>query len=131
MLLPHDLHVHILVVVAVHGRHGAFVPQPEVDGVGALFEGYAGPGDVGWDVVEEGVVFGAEVVVFCFGLKGWLEGEMKWICRLESGMVGRRTSLSVLDIPYLRQRGNGRRTVLLYVLQEIDEILFSLVWFDE
>jgi hypothetical protein len=46
-------------------------------------------------------------------------------------MVGRRTSLSVLDIPYLGQRGNGRRTVLLYVLQEIDEILFGLVWFDE
>jgi hypothetical protein len=64
VLLPDDLHVYVFVVVAVHGCHGALVPQPEVDGVCVLFEGDAGPGDVGGDVGEEGVVFGAEVVVF-------------------------------------------------------------------
>jgi hypothetical protein len=64
VLLSDDLHVYVFVVVAVHGCHGALVPEPEVDGVGALFEGDAGPGDVGGDVGEEGVVFSAEVVVF-------------------------------------------------------------------
>ena len=44
---------------------------------------------------------------------------------------GRRTGLSVLYVPDLRRRGNGCRTVLLDILQEIDEILFGLVWFDE
>jgi len=64
VLLPDDLHVYVFVVVAVQGRHGAFVAEPEVYGVGVLFEGDAGPGDVGGDVGEEGVVFGAEVVIF-------------------------------------------------------------------
>lgn len=43
----------------------------------------------------------------------------------------RRTSLSVFYVSYLGRRGNGGCTVLLYVLQEIDEVLFGLVWFDE
>lgn len=76
MLPPDDLHVHVLVVVAVQGRCGALVAQPEVDGVCALLEGDARPGDVGGDVGEEGLVFSAEVVVFWLldrglGLVGW------------------------------------------------------------
>jgi hypothetical protein len=48
----------------------------------------------------------------------------------ERGMA-RRTSLSIFYVPNLRWRWNGCCTVLLYVLQEIDEILFGLVRFDE
>ena len=47
------------------------------------------------------------------------------------GKGERRTCLGVLDVPDLGRRGCRCCTVSLYVLQELDEILFGLVWFDE
>ena len=38
-------------------------PDPEVDGVGVLLQGYPRPGDVLLDVREQGGIFVAEVVI--------------------------------------------------------------------
>ena len=84
MLVPGNLHVHVLVVVLVQRGDGARVADPQVDGVGVAGEGDACEGNGGGDVAEEGKVFGAEVVVlglgvadlFCF-LRGlFLVGEV-------------------------------------------------------
>lgn len=45
VLLPGHLHVHVLVVVAVHGRRRERVAHPHVDGVGLLVQRDAGKGD--------------------------------------------------------------------------------------
>ena len=72
MFPAEDLDVDVLVVVLVQGGGGEGVADPEVDGVGALLEGDASPGDVALDVGEEGGVFTAQVVVFCGRQRGCL-----------------------------------------------------------
>ena len=78
---------------------------------------------------EEGGVFGAEVVVL-FETSLELVGMFPLVWK-KRWRMGRRTSLGIFYVPDLRRRGDRCCTVLLYVLQEIDEVLFGLVWFDE
>lgn len=128
MFLADDLHVYILVVVFVHCCHGPVVSEPEVDGVGGLLQGDAGPGDVGWDVGKEGGVFGAEVVVF-WSRGGRVRG---WVFGLDRGRVCLElTSLSVFDVPDLRWRRWWKGTVFLDVVHEVDEVFLRLVRFHE
>lgn len=46
MLFTDNLNVDILVVIFMKGSCGKGVPDPEVDGVGGLLEGYTCPWDV-------------------------------------------------------------------------------------
>lgn len=54
VLAAANLDVYVLIVVLVESGDGAGVSDPEVYGVRVAVEGYAGEGDGGGDVGEQG-----------------------------------------------------------------------------
>lgn len=65
MLLAEDLHINVLVVVAVHGRDGVGVADPQVDGLGLSLQCYPCKRYVLVDVCKDGCILMSQVVVFC------------------------------------------------------------------
>lgn len=152
MFLSANLHVYVLVVVFMQRRHGAFIPEPEIDRIGRLLERGAGPGYFRRDVLEEGLVFEAKVVVFWkknpVSFEEVLLGPTRtWPAR--QGLLvndGRLTSLRIFNVsstalarsrvhllracPWSRSR-KIRRFIGLDVIEEDAEILVLFVRLDE
>jgi hypothetical protein len=63
VLLADDLDVDVLHGIAVQGGDGPRVPDPKIDGIGTLFQGYAGEGDVLLGIGEEGDVLITEIII--------------------------------------------------------------------
>ena len=64
MLLAEDLHINVLVVVAVHGRDRVRVADPEVDGLGLPLQRDPREWDVLVNVRKNRGILMAQVVVF-------------------------------------------------------------------